>query len=104
MAGRGNPVTLVIQSLTGPPLKVKCQSNRWYAVVVKQTLISGKPPKAKVELRSDDPNTIANYVRRGATTRHVFDLETGSLIWSGLPASHGVLKERLNRWHQAKGR
>jgi hypothetical protein len=104
MAGRGNSVTLTIQALTGGSLKVRCASNRRYAVVVKSTPITGKPAKAKVELRSDDPNTIATFVRRGATTRHVFDLETGSLIWSGLPASHGVLKDRLNRWHQAKGR
>jgi hypothetical protein len=102
MASRDKPVTLKVSTLTKGPLKVRCASNRNYAVV--RRVIGHPQGKIRVELRSDDPNTIATFVRRGVLTCFVFDLETGSLIWSGLPASHDVLKTRLNRWHQAKGR
>jgi hypothetical protein len=102
MAGRGNPVTLKVPTLTKGPLKVRCASNRYYAVV--RRVIGHPEGKIRVELRSDDPNTVATFVRRGVLTCFVFDLETGSLIWSGLPSGHIRLLPLLNRWHQAKGR
>lgn len=101
MAGRGNPVTLKVESIGLCTLKIKCASNRYYAVVKKD---ASTKSGLKVYLRSDNPKTIVEFVRRSATSSHVFDLETGTRIWSGLPRGHIRLLPLLNRWHQAKGR
>jgi hypothetical protein len=95
MAGRGNPVTL-----RDGKDKVRCASNRDYAVVTRSGLFAAP----KVILRSDNPKVIVQRVRRGATWFLVFDLHTAELIWSGTTTDWQTLESRLTTWHAAKGR
>lgn len=113
MASRSRPAKLVLTGsidAKGKPFSVRCASQRDYAIARVEWDLGLPVRRAVVRLRSDSPKTIVAAARKLPGTIYVFDLTTGEKIWTGVAFGSKnhidvrILQERLDRWHEAKGR
>ena len=98
MADRYSPVTLHV----GNEHKVRCASNRRYAVVQlvnnpKWTQGSGLPLfRAKVLFRSDSAHYIAERVRKLGGWNWVFSLKDGTKLWENASSEWPTIEQAIH--------